>query len=74
MSGTADLAVGTWGTRWWLKATGWNVLKDWMPFKVDSQIGGFITLYEGDVTFATFTGAGHMVPADKPEAAYKIFS
>jgi len=37
---------------------------------VGRDLGGFVTLYEGDVTFVTVTGAGHMAPADKPEAAY----
>ena len=70
MSGTVDLAVGTWGTKAWLKDIGWAIELEWKPYMVDRDLGGFVTLYEGDVTFTTVSGAGHMVPADRPEAAY----
>lgn len=40
----------------------------------DNQVGGFITAYEGNFTFATVRGSGHMVPEDKPMEAYYLLS
>ena len=33
------------------------------------QIAGFVQEYQGNITFCTVRGAGHMVPTFQPEAA-----
>ena len=41
---------------------------------VGEQLGGFVTAYEKNVTFATVHGAGHMSPQWRPEAVWNMFS
>jgi carboxypeptidase C (cathepsin A) len=35
-------------------------------------MGGYVTQYEGDFSFLTIRGSGHMVPQFKPEAALEF--
>ncbi|XP_054158424.1 lysosomal protective protein-like [Oppia nitens] len=41
--------------------------------KPDGVIGGYIERYEKGLQFVLVRGAGHMVPKDKPEAAFQVF-
>lgn len=73
-SGDIDGAVPTYGTRNWINSMNITVTEEWRPYYVDTggdivnkELGGFIETYEGDLTFATIHGAGHMTPTDKPE-------
>ena len=36
------------------------------------QVAGYFETYEGDFTFATVHGAGHMAPQFKPPQTYKL--
>lgn len=35
-------------------------------------MGGYVTSYKGDFSFATIRGSGHMVPEYKPEAGFVL--
>ena len=37
------------------------------------QLGGYVVSFEGDFTYLTFHGSGHMVPQYKPQAALTFF-
>lgn len=76
-SGDTDGVVSTTGTLHWL-----NELQDdlklsveveWYPYFAAGQVAGYYMQYEGDLTFATVHGAGHMVPTDKPSESYVLF-
>lgn len=56
-----------------LKQLGLLVINDWRTWHTsDGQVGGYVTEYIG-LTFTTIRGSGHMVPQDKPMAAYHMF-
>ena len=40
---------------------------------VGEQLGGYVVNFEGDFTYLTFHGSGHMVPEYKPQAALSFF-
>lgn len=63
-SGDTDNAVPTYGTQRWIHAQGWKPIKggDWRPWFVNDQVAGYTTNYDGDFTFTTVHGVGHMVP------------
>lgn len=69
-SGDTDGAVPTLGTLKWIEELNWAITKEWRPFFVNEQLAGYIEEREGDFTFLTVHGAGHMVPQDKREEAY----
>jgi len=60
-SGDIDGAVGTDGTYAWIKSMGANILEEYRPYFLGTEVAGYIEEYEG-LTFATVHGAGHMVP------------
>jgi serine carboxypeptidase-like clade 1 len=61
-SGDTDGAVPTLGTQNWIATLGWNVTESWRPYLLVDQVAGYIESYEGNFTFATVHGAGHMAP------------
>jgi carboxypeptidase C (cathepsin A) len=74
-SGDTDGAVPTLGTQNWIATLGWDVTESWRAYFVDSQVGGYLESYEGNFTFATVHGAGHMAPQFKrPETYHLIFN
>jgi carboxypeptidase C (cathepsin A) len=74
-SGTDDSIVATIGTQEWIETLNRTVKRPWSEYKLanSTQIAGFWQEYEG-LTFATIRSAGHMVPTDKPEAAFHVIS
>ena len=77
-SGDIDGVVPTQGSLGWIDALNWPVTDAWRSWYVPNpngvdQLGGFIERRDG-MDFATINGAGHMVPQDKPEAAYHLIS
>jgi len=61
-SGDTDGAVPTFGSMQWIALLGWDIITSWGPYMVDGQVGGYYEVYDGDFTFATVHGAGHMAP------------
>lgn len=74
-SGDADGAVPTLGSENWIASLGWQVTEEWRPYFVNNQLAGYIEVYEGNFTFGTVHGAGHMAPQYKPaQTNYLIFN
>lgn len=71
-SGDTDGAVPTIGTENWINTLKWNTTVDWQPYMLAGQVAGYFETYEGDFTFATVHGAGHMAPQFKPPQTYKL--
>ena len=79
-SGDDDSICSTAGTQYWIYDIGLDVLKEklWQPWKVNGQVAGYVTPFNvkqgsGSFTFTTVHGAGHEVPAYKPEQALVMF-
>ena len=71
-SGDTDGAVPTIGTENWIASLNWKTTVDWQAYKYAGQVAGYFETYEGDFTFATVHGAGHMAPQFKPPQTYKL--
>ncbi len=73
-SGNTDAVVSYIETFEYIKRIGWKELEHQTPFDNDrDSLMGWWTEYDG-LTLAIINGAGHMVPSDKPHAAYEMFS
>jgi len=48
----------------------------WRPWTIDGKkrMGGYVIEYEGDFSYLTIRGSGHMVPEYKPEASFSFIS
>lgn len=70
-SGDVDACINTAWTEDWVSKIGFDELAPWRPWTKDGaqSMGGYVTRYDHNFTFATVRGAGHMVPLVKPEAA-----
>jgi len=74
-SGDADFNVNFLGTQSWIKSLRLPVRKHFRKWLgSDGQVAGYVTQYEGGLTFATVKGAGHMVPTDRPRHALDMVS
>ena len=71
-SGDVDGAVPTVGTQNWIATLGWKNTSEWKQYLVDGQVAGYWESYEGDFTFGTVHGAGHMAPQFKPPQTYHL--
>jgi cathepsin A (carboxypeptidase C)/serine carboxypeptidase-like clade 2 len=78
-SGDDDSVCATLGTQQWI----WDLkLKEsttWAPWKFvdaqdDGQTAGFVTKFEGGMSFATVHGAGHMVPQTRPAQSLQLMA
>ena len=69
----------TLGTQQWIWGLNLNETTTWAPWKFvdaqdDGQTAGFVTKFEGGMSFATVHGAGHMVPGDQPARALDMIT
>ena len=71
-SGDTDGAVPTVGTQNWIASLGWNKTSEWQAYMVEGQVAGYWESYEGNLTFGTVHGAGHMAPQFKPRQTYHL--
>ncbi|KAI4302881.1 hypothetical protein MLD38_038579 [Melastoma candidum] len=46
----------------------------WRPWFHEGEVGGYIQVFKGDLTFVTVRGAGHMVPSNQPGRALSLIS
>lgn len=68
-----DSVCATQGTEYWLRNMGWNVVgSEWEPWFLNKRLGGYLTHYDHNVTFATVHAAGHEVPEFQPERADEL--
>ncbi|GIY85707.1 lysosomal protective protein [Caerostris darwini] len=70
-NGDVDIACNFLGDELFAHNLGLQVTKERTPWKFNKQIAGFAKSYD-KLTFLTVKGAGHMVPHDKPGAAFKM--
>ncbi|KAM4692295.1 lysosomal protective protein-like isoform 2-T3 [Rhinophrynus dorsalis] len=77
-NGDVDMACNFLGDQWFVDSLQQKVQVQRRPWLYNEegeqqQIGGFVKEYS-NLTFLTIKGAGHMVPTDKPSAAYVVFT
>jgi carboxypeptidase C (cathepsin A) len=75
-SGDDDSVCATLGTQQFIWDLGLDPDPDfsWRPWKVAGEVAGYKVQFKGNrLTFATVHGAGHMVPATRPEQALALF-
>eukprot|EP01065_Artemidia_motanka_P037852 TRINITY_DN46758_c0_g1_i1.p2 TRINITY_DN46758_c0_g1~~TRINITY_DN46758_c0_g1_i1.p2 ORF type:complete len:493 (+),score=153.40 TRINITY_DN46758_c0_g1_i1:76-1554(+) len=76
-NGDTDPGINSLVTQNWTRSLG---LKEkaggWRPWTIDGKqfMGGYVTEYEGDFTYLTIRGSGHMVPEYKPRPAFSFIS
>ncbi|MFS8027477.1 putative carboxypeptidase D [Helianthus anomalus] len=71
-SGDIDARVPVTSTRYSINLMNLPIKTKWHPWLYQGEIGGFEEVYEGDLTFITVFGAGHMVPSSKPKNALAL--
>ncbi|XP_023652393.1 lysosomal protective protein isoform X2 [Paramormyrops kingsleyae] len=76
-NGDVDMACNFLGDEWFVESLQQEVQvkrRPWLYYTGESmQVGGFIKEFS-NLAFMTIKGSGHMVPTDKPIAAYAMFS
>lgn len=74
-SGDTDGAVPTFGSLQWINELNWEIKEQWRSYSLDGQVAGYIEVRDGNFTFGTVHGAGHMAPQFKrPETYHLIFN
>jgi carboxypeptidase C (cathepsin A) len=75
-SGDDDSICSTIGTQMWVwdlpANKGGGQIDRWRPWKTMGQVAGYTVAWKG-MRFATVHGAGHMVPATRPQQALNLF-
>lgn len=71
--GDVDIVCNFLGGQWFADGLNRTVLSQYRKWHLNGQVGGFIKQYDG-LTYATVRGSGHLVPTDKPEAAFRLFA
>ncbi|KAK0131030.1 Lysosomal protective protein [Merluccius polli] len=76
-NGDVDMACNFMGDEWFVESLHQKVEVQRRPWTYQDQegpqVGGFVKEFS-NIAFLTVKGSGHMVPSDKPAAAYAIFS
>ncbi|KAM4691128.1 lysosomal protective protein-like [Rhinophrynus dorsalis] len=75
--GDVDMACNFLGAQWFVDSLNLKVKKDYRSWIYNDagqqQIVGYVKDFP-NLTFLTIKGAGHMVPTDKPDVAFSMFS
>ncbi|XP_077192248.1 lysosomal protective protein [Paroedura picta] len=76
-NGDVDMACNFLGDEWFVNSLDQKLEVSRRPWiytdeNGQDQIGGFVKEFTG-ISFLTIKGAGHMVPSDKPRAAFNVF-
>nr|XP_055049711.1 lysosomal protective protein-like [Misgurnus anguillicaudatus] len=76
-NGDVDMACNFLGDEWFVESLQQEVQvqrRTWIYFNGETQqVGGFVKEFS-NLAFLTVKGSGHMVPTDKPIAAFAMFS
>uniref|UniRef100_A0A4W5RRA8 Carboxypeptidase n=1 Tax=Hucho hucho TaxID=62062 RepID=A0A4W5RRA8_9TELE len=74
-NGDVDMACNFLGDEWFVESLQQEVKRrPWLYYTGESQqVGGFVKEFS-NLAFLTVKGSGHMVPTDKPIAAFTMFS
>ncbi|XP_010067795.2 serine carboxypeptidase-like 40 [Eucalyptus grandis] len=73
-SGDTDAVVPVTSTQRSLSEMSLPTKSAWRPWFLGGEVGGYVQVYKGDLTFATVRGAGHMVPSYQPKRALSLIS
>ncbi|XP_010067792.2 serine carboxypeptidase-like 40 [Eucalyptus grandis] len=74
ISGDTDGRVPVTSTRRSLSKMKLPTKSPWRPWFLGGEVGGYVQVYKGDLTFATVRGAGHQVPSYQPKRALSLIS
>ncbi|XP_056885586.1 lysosomal protective protein isoform X2 [Takifugu flavidus] len=76
-NGDVDMACNFMGDEWFVESLNQQVQVERRPWHYEDeygqQVGGFVKEFD-NIAFITVKGSGHMVPSDKPGAAFAMFS
>ncbi|XP_013883121.1 lysosomal protective protein [Austrofundulus limnaeus] len=77
-NGDVDMACNFMGDEWFVESLHQQVQVQRRPWLFDDddegqQVGGFVKEFD-NIVFLTVKGSGHMVPSDKPVAAFAMFT
>jgi len=74
-NGDTDVSVNYLGSQNWTSHLGLRRLEQWRSWTLDGNraVAGMVTHYAG-LDFVTIRGSGHMVPRDKPRAAFELLN
>ncbi|KAM8867152.1 lysosomal protective protein [Synchiropus picturatus] len=76
-NGDVDMACNFMGDEWFVESLQQQVVvqrRPWLYEDLDGrQVGGFVKEFDS-LAFLTVRGSGHMVPTDRPVAAFAMFS
>ncbi|KAM9814065.1 lysosomal protective protein [Neosynchiropus ocellatus] len=76
-NGDVDMACNFMGDEWFVESLQQQVVVQRRPWLYDDldgrQVGGFVKEFDS-LAFLTVRGSGHMVPTDRPVAAFAMFS
>ncbi|KAF8022261.1 hypothetical protein BT93_G2414 [Corymbia citriodora subsp. variegata] len=73
-SGDTDGRVPVTSTQRSLSKMSLPTKSPWRPWFQGGEVGGYVQVYKGDLTFATVRGAGHQVPSYQPKRALSLIS
>jgi len=77
-AGASDIVLGTVATLSWLEPLGkeLEIKEPWRPWTLDGnkQTVGHCRRYQGGLDFVSVRGAMHMVPLQKPRAAFEMMN
>lgn len=72
-SGDVDAQLPHTASERWTSELGFQEVEAWRPWAVNgAYVGGYVTVYEHNFTYATVKGAGHMVPQFRPESSHEM--
>ncbi|XP_052109762.1 serine carboxypeptidase-like 18 isoform X5 [Arachis duranensis] len=76
-SGDHDAVIPYLGTMTWIKSLNLSLKRDWLPWYVGGQVGGYTLQYtQGNynLVYATVKGGGHTAPEYRPEESLAMIS
>ena len=73
-NGDTDPCINSFEAQNWTSNIGLRETEAWRAWTLDGKqrMGGYVTEYEGDFSYLTIRGSGHMVPEFKPAAAEEM--
>ncbi|GFP84271.1 serine carboxypeptidase-like 40 [Phtheirospermum japonicum] len=71
-SGDIDGRIPVTSTQLSIKKMKIPIKTSWYPWYLSGEVGGYTTVYEGNLTFTTVRGAGHQVPSYQPLRALSL--
>ena len=71
-SGDIDAQIPHIATERWTRGMGYSLVEGWQPWAHGDLVGGYVTRYVHNFTFATVKGAGHMAPLHRSAAVQSM--